>query len=372
VPEQLSFWAPGMSRSGRPAAAPGARLHELRERVRVGGREGEEADDGPVVEHGRVLRQEAVHPVLVAAQRLHDLQVVQLVPLLRKVDLARAGGPPSGARRAAALPCLLQTSRTSHGLDRTNQAAPRRLRGPAAAPGALCSRAPYAPHSRGGGRPRWAAHPPQLGAGAPPAQALVQVQHGDVGEVRHARDRLQEPEALQRAPGVQLVQALRRPERALDPGPGRATTERPRRKPRHSGSQARSGAASRGCIESATLDMGACRWALRPARACAHPAQQDVEALDEPGRLDPLGPRRARLLALPHQLIVKLQVAQLGTDLRMRARVCLTALFFPKCTSAAILCPPTGSAAAPAVAPAAGPKPHTHHLVFFAQVGRIM
>mmetsp|Transcript_76135 Transcript_76135/g.152961 ORF Transcript_76135/g.152961 Transcript_76135/m.152961 type:complete len:431 (-) Transcript_76135:216-1508(-) len=39
-------------------------------------------------------------------------------------------------------------------------------------------------------------HPLDLCAAAPPAEALVQVEHGDVAEVRHARDRFQEPKPL--------------------------------------------------------------------------------------------------------------------------------------------------------------------------------
>ena len=62
-------------------------LDELGEHVGEGGGDGEEEDEDPVVEEGGVLRHEAVHPQLVAAQRLHYLQVVQLVPLLRKVHL---------------------------------------------------------------------------------------------------------------------------------------------------------------------------------------------------------------------------------------------------------------------------------------------
>ena len=50
------------------------------------------------------------------------------------------------------------------------------------------------------------AHPAELCAGAPPAEALVEVQHGDVGEVGHARDDLQEPEALDGALVVDDVQ----------------------------------------------------------------------------------------------------------------------------------------------------------------------
>lgn len=56
------------------------------------------------------------------------------------------------------------------------------------------------------GQRRGGAHPAQLCAGAPPAEALVEVQHGDVGEVGHARDDLQEPEALDGALVVQEVQ----------------------------------------------------------------------------------------------------------------------------------------------------------------------
>lgn len=163
------------------------------------------------------------------------------------------------------------------------------LRRLAACAAARCTA--HAPAAEAG--PRRAAHPPQLRAGAPPAQALVQVQHGDVGEVGHARDGLQEPEALQRAPGVQLVQALRRP--GAHPRPRTRARELPRvgaasrdaatamriAAPLHMGASS---------LSLKPLDMGACRWALRPTRACAHPAQQDVEALDEPGRLDPLRP----------------------------------------------------------------------------------
>mmetsp|Transcript_38293 Transcript_38293/g.96229 ORF Transcript_38293/g.96229 Transcript_38293/m.96229 type:complete len:209 (+) Transcript_38293:532-1158(+) len=39
-------------------------------------------------------RQEAVPPPAVTAQRLHDEQVMQLVPLLRKVNLSQLGCPP--------------------------------------------------------------------------------------------------------------------------------------------------------------------------------------------------------------------------------------------------------------------------------------
>ena len=46
----------------------------------------------PVVEHSCVLRHKAVDPAQVAAQRLHDLQVVQLVPLLRKMHLLQGVG----------------------------------------------------------------------------------------------------------------------------------------------------------------------------------------------------------------------------------------------------------------------------------------
>jgi hypothetical protein len=65
----------------------GADLNQLREAVGESGREDEEDDEHPVVEESSMLRHEAVHPQLVPPERLHDLQVMQLVPLLRKVDL---------------------------------------------------------------------------------------------------------------------------------------------------------------------------------------------------------------------------------------------------------------------------------------------
>lgn len=49
-------------------------------------------------------------------------------------------------------------------------------------------------------------HPPQLRARPPPPERLVQVQHRDVREVRHARYCFQDPEALDRPPRVQKVQ----------------------------------------------------------------------------------------------------------------------------------------------------------------------
>ena len=52
------------------------------------------------------------------------------------------------------------------------------------------------------------AHLAELSTGAPPAQGLIQVQHGDVGEVGHAGDGLQEPEALDGAVGVDEVEAV--------------------------------------------------------------------------------------------------------------------------------------------------------------------
>ena len=55
---------------------------------------------------------------------------------------------------------------------------------------------------------------PQRCASAPPAQALVEVEHGDVGEVWHARDHLQEPEALHGALVVDDVQHVAQPARA--------------------------------------------------------------------------------------------------------------------------------------------------------------
>ena len=59
--------------------------------------------------------------------------------------------------------------------------------------------------TQGAGR-KVTAHPAKLRAGAPPAEALVEVQHGDVGEVGHAGDDLQEPEALDGALVVDDVQ----------------------------------------------------------------------------------------------------------------------------------------------------------------------
>ncbi len=47
----------------------------------------------------------------------------------------------------------------------------------------------------------------ELCTSTPPAQGLVEMQHGDVGEVGHAGDGLQEPEALDRALCVDGIQA---------------------------------------------------------------------------------------------------------------------------------------------------------------------
>ena len=41
----------------------------------------------PVIEHSRMLGQEPIYPELVSPQGFHDLQMVQLVPLLSKVHL---------------------------------------------------------------------------------------------------------------------------------------------------------------------------------------------------------------------------------------------------------------------------------------------
>eukprot|EP00962_Isochrysis_galbana_P055519 scaffold27286_cov132-Isochrysis_galbana.AAC.2 len=48
----------------------------------------------PVVKEGHVVAKEPIRPLRVAAQRLHDQQVVQLVPLLRAMHLAELGGAP--------------------------------------------------------------------------------------------------------------------------------------------------------------------------------------------------------------------------------------------------------------------------------------
>ena len=94
-------------RSGRARAQPplegcggtkdgwvGARAAEV-----VGQRGGDEPEAGEheEVDDGGVARQEAGDPPPVAAQRLHDQQVVVLVPLLRKVDALchRAEAPPA-------------------------------------------------------------------------------------------------------------------------------------------------------------------------------------------------------------------------------------------------------------------------------------
>lgn len=49
-------------------------------------------------------------------------------------------------------------------------------------------------------------HPAQLRPRPPPPERLVQVQHRDVRKVRHARDRLEDPEALDRPARVQEVE----------------------------------------------------------------------------------------------------------------------------------------------------------------------
>ena len=68
-------------------------LNELREVVGEGRGEDEEEDDDPEVEDSCMLGQEAVNPEGVPTQRLHDLQVVQLVPFLCKVHL-QSSRPP--------------------------------------------------------------------------------------------------------------------------------------------------------------------------------------------------------------------------------------------------------------------------------------
>jgi len=54
-------------------------------------------------------------------------------------------------------------------------------------------------------------HLAQCSTGAPPAKALIQVQHGDVGEVWHARHHLQKPEALDGPLVVDDVQHIAQP-----------------------------------------------------------------------------------------------------------------------------------------------------------------
>mmetsp|Transcript_10248 Transcript_10248/g.30361 ORF Transcript_10248/g.30361 Transcript_10248/m.30361 type:complete len:279 (+) Transcript_10248:960-1796(+) len=83
-----------------------------------------------------MAREEAVGPPRVPTEGFHDEEVVQLIPLLREVELAH------------------------------------------------------------------------LGAAAPPAQRLVQVEHGNVGKVGYARHRLQEPEPRDGPPVVDHVEKL--------------------------------------------------------------------------------------------------------------------------------------------------------------------
>ena len=64
-----------------------AHLYKLREGVCHSGSKGVEEYQHPEVEDCRVLSQESVPPHLVPSQGLHDLQVMQLIPLLCKMDL---------------------------------------------------------------------------------------------------------------------------------------------------------------------------------------------------------------------------------------------------------------------------------------------
>mmetsp|Transcript_103224 Transcript_103224/g.266859 ORF Transcript_103224/g.266859 Transcript_103224/m.266859 type:complete len:258 (-) Transcript_103224:593-1366(-) len=66
----------------------GVLLDQVREVVRELGLRHEEEHDEPVVHDRRVLGGKAVEPRAVAAQRLHDEEVVQLVVFLRAVDVA--------------------------------------------------------------------------------------------------------------------------------------------------------------------------------------------------------------------------------------------------------------------------------------------
>eukprot|EP00982_Pelagococcus_subviridis_P013771 31278-Pelagococcus_subviridis.AAC.6 len=107
-------------------------LHLLAQVVRHPGRHEIHQTRDAVVPHGHVLREEAVSKLVVAAEGLHDEQVMKLVHRLREVHLEVV-------------------------------------------------------------RP------------APEPQRLVQVKHGEEGEVRHARDRLERVEPAVIPPLVQLV-----------------------------------------------------------------------------------------------------------------------------------------------------------------------
>ncbi len=88
---------------------------------------------------------------------------------------------------------------------------------------------------------------------APPAQALIQVEHGDVREVRHASDSFEEPEALQGPIRVHHIQ---------------------------------------------------------------EPAQGQVGPLDDEGRADPVGTSLPCMLPLPHCCIIQLELLQTLANLR--------------------------------------------------------
>mmetsp|Transcript_956 Transcript_956/g.1844 ORF Transcript_956/g.1844 Transcript_956/m.1844 type:complete len:222 (-) Transcript_956:663-1328(-) len=76
----------------------GVRLEQLHELVGDARRAEVDRQEAPVVHDGGVVREEAVGPGEVAAERLEDEQVVQLVPLLRVVHLAKLGrAPPAEA-----------------------------------------------------------------------------------------------------------------------------------------------------------------------------------------------------------------------------------------------------------------------------------
>jgi hypothetical protein len=73
-------------------------LHGL---IQVVGQDGVaqvQEDDHPVVEECDVLGHEAVRPLGVAAQFLHDEQMVELVPRFGKVHLEQVGAPPQSQR----------------------------------------------------------------------------------------------------------------------------------------------------------------------------------------------------------------------------------------------------------------------------------